>query len=237
MTTRLIKPDSTSQSITIHLSSATGDNLTGKVAADITATYRRGPIGTSVTITVVDLALVTTPYSSGGFVEIGSTANYRLDLPNAAIATGVDFVEVILAGSGIVQTGGAYVIDLLLANKPPRQNTPAGRAFNRSVSARSDGTHKVTAPIRIRAGTIGSIAVSVDMRPLFGNIIVQTVGTPTVSPTGGITVAATGPRDTEAMITIDGTAAASTTYLVTIPVTMDTGESVDVDVDVISFAE
>lgn len=74
----------------------TSDNTeqTGKVAADVTASYwRQG--GLRVAITVSDLAAVDSAYSSGGWKEVDSTnmpGIYRFDLPDAAIATGVDWV-------------------------------------------------------------------------------------------------------------------------------------------------
>ena len=122
------------------------------------------------------------------------------------------------------------------AGGQPRINKPAGRAFRRSISSRADGTHAASAPVRVRVGAVGSIAVGLDMMPLFGSDLVVTVGTPTVVPSGEITATASGPRDTEAMVILGGTSTASSTYTVTVPVTMDTGESVDVDFDVETFA-
>jgi hypothetical protein len=80
-----------SLSVPIFLrSNTTGEGLTAKVAADLTATYWR--IGESPTsISLSDLATITTAYASGGVKEVNSTTFpglYRLDLPNAMFTAG-----------------------------------------------------------------------------------------------------------------------------------------------------
>lgn len=100
-----IKVASTSQTIDIFIrdsSSTTGAGLTGLVfnAAGLTA-YFALPRAASVAITLATLAAVTSAWSSGGFKEIDATNMpgwYRLDLPNAAIASG-RFVDIHLQGA------------------------------------------------------------------------------------------------------------------------------------------
>ena len=46
-----------------------------------------------------------------------------------------------------------------------------------------------------------------------------------------------GPGDTEALVTLAGTSTPSSTYTVTVPVTMDTGEVVSVDFTAITFSD
>lgn len=76
----------------------TSDNTesTGKVAADMTGSYwRQG--GVRVSITLSDLAAVNSAFSSGGVKEVDATnmpGLYRVDLPDAAVATGADWVVV-----------------------------------------------------------------------------------------------------------------------------------------------
>ena len=234
---RIIVPGSISQSVIIHLDLSAGGDAIGKVAADLSAGYWRPGMAATLGISLVDLSTLDQAYSSGGVKHV-NYGDYRLDLPDAAIADGVDYVIVFLNGTGILQTGGGHVIDLWAGgklNKQPRINTPAGKSFRHALSSRSDGTHKATRPARIRPGTVGSIDVSLDVSPLFDRHLVDSVGTPTVSPTGDITVAAAGPRDTEAMVTLDGTATAGSTYVVTVPVTMDSGESINAVFDVAVF--
>lgn len=95
----------TSKTINIFIQdsrSASGAGLTGLVfnTAGLTAYYAL-PLAASVAISLVTLAAVTTAYASGGFKEIDATNMpgwYRLDLPNAAIASGT-FVGVHLQGA------------------------------------------------------------------------------------------------------------------------------------------
>jgi hypothetical protein len=88
---------STSVSIPFVLRKA-ADNTeqTGKIAADMTLSYwRQG--GTRTAITGSDLAAVNSAYSSGGVKEVDSTnapGLYRLDVPDAAVATGADWVVI-----------------------------------------------------------------------------------------------------------------------------------------------
>ena len=88
---------STSVSIPIVLrKTSDSTEQTGKVAADMTAYYwRQG--SANVSISLSDLGAVNSAYASGGVKEVDSTNQpglYRLDLPNAALATGVDWVVV-----------------------------------------------------------------------------------------------------------------------------------------------
>lgn len=89
----------------------TGAGMTGKVAADMIGSYwRQG--GVRVAISLSDLAAVNSAYSGGGVKEVDATNEpglYRLDLPDAALATGADW-----AVSSIVVTG-AQPVDLMLA--------------------------------------------------------------------------------------------------------------------------
>src|SRR5689334_17069089 len=132
---------STSLSLPIVLRK-TADNteLTGKVAADMTASYwRQG--GSRVSITLSDLAAVNGAYSSGGVKEVDSTnmpGLYRLDVPDAAIATGVDWVvfaikvasayvffERFALTSNVVQSGDNYA----------RLGAPAGASISADNAA------------------------------------------------------------------------------------------------------
>jgi hypothetical protein len=75
-------------------------NTSGNIAS-----YRRQ--GASRTAITLATQTVTGAYSSGGFVEIDSTNQpglYRLDVPDAALATGVDYVDI----SFVTTSGYAY---------------------------------------------------------------------------------------------------------------------------------
>jgi len=201
-------------------------------------------------------AFAATPTAANAAIELteaGSTGRMVGDIPAAALtaAAGLDikveYMDAVPAAVAFdttvaerevihIDTAGAVVIEGT-KSRLTRVNLPAGRSFRRSVSSRADGTHEVTAPVRIRVGLQDSIAVGIDMMPLFGEDYVSSVGTPTVDPSGEITAAVSGPRDTEAMVVLGGTSTASSTYTVTVPVTMGAGESVDVDFDVETFAD
>ncbi len=75
---------------------------TGKVAADMTLSYwRQG--GIRVAVSPSNLAAVNSAFASGGVKEVDSTnmpGMYRVDWPDAAFATGVDWVQVAVVVSG-----------------------------------------------------------------------------------------------------------------------------------------
>lgn len=81
----------------------TGAGKTGLAfnTASLVAYYVR-PRAAPVAITLATLAAVTTAYTSGGFIEIDATnmpGIYRVDIPDAALATGVNAVVVMLKGA------------------------------------------------------------------------------------------------------------------------------------------
>jgi len=80
----------------------TGAGLTGLVynSSGLVASYVRP--GASRTAITLATQTVTGAFSSGGFVEVDATnmpGVYRLDIPDAALATGVDSVVVMLKGA------------------------------------------------------------------------------------------------------------------------------------------
>lgn len=101
--------DKTSVSIPFLLISSAGADVTGKVAADLTAYYwRQG--GTFTSISLSNLAALNSAYSSGGVKE-GQNGLYRLDLPDAAIASGADWVVVLVICSGAISSRTQYAIE------------------------------------------------------------------------------------------------------------------------------
>ena len=82
-----VTADSTDVSVDIRAMSSDGAALTGKVAADFTAWYRRD--AGKVAIELSDLAELTTAHTDGGVKEIGD-GWYRLDVPDAAFAAGAN---------------------------------------------------------------------------------------------------------------------------------------------------
>jgi hypothetical protein len=81
----------------------TGAGLTGLVfnTSNLAAYYWR-PGGTATAITLATLANAQAAWSSGGFVAVDATnmpGLYRLDIPNAVLASGVDTCYVMLRGA------------------------------------------------------------------------------------------------------------------------------------------
>jgi hypothetical protein len=85
----IIAPGATSNSIDVQVLDDAGLAVTGLVAATFPATYwSRGSNTASTQITLSDLSLITSAYSSGGVKErAGSAGYYRLDVPDAAFVT------------------------------------------------------------------------------------------------------------------------------------------------------
>jgi hypothetical protein len=133
--------------------------------------------------------------------------------------------------------------DITLSQTPPnRSNYDAARAYQFDVVSMSDGTYKAVGrtakQARFRPGAIqgDGIPVQIFMDKLFGSTKVRTVGTPTISG-GSLTVDDPMVRDTSAMFVFDGTATAGEERTATVLVTMDTGESIPVTIDVKVFGE
>ncbi len=103
LTSDSILAGTTSVSIWLKLvDESTGAGRTGIVAADLTASYwRQGGVRTAITLAA--LGSVNAAYSSGGFFEVDATnmpGTYRLDLPDAALATGADWSLIQLKRTG-----------------------------------------------------------------------------------------------------------------------------------------
>lgn len=95
MSTRQIKAGSTDQSVTLRIvDSTTGAPETGVLfnTTGMDLWYRREGAA-KVSITEATLASLSAAHSDGGFLEIGD-GWYRLDLPDAAVASGVAGVQV-----------------------------------------------------------------------------------------------------------------------------------------------
>jgi len=98
-------------SIPVILRSTTDNTeVTGKVFGDVTASYwRQG--GVRVSVSAITLASVDSPHADGGFKEVDSAnipGAYRFDMPDAAIATGADWVVI------SIKVTGCYVFFQLL---------------------------------------------------------------------------------------------------------------------------
>lgn len=136
----------TSKSVTIFIqdsSVTTGAGKTGLVfnSAGLAAYYVRNR-GLATAITLATLANADSAYSAGGFKEIDATnmpGFYRLDIPDAALATGVDDVAIMLKGA----TNMAPVaIEIQLVTQDPNS---AGLEGQLADSVPADGTRPTAA--------------------------------------------------------------------------------------------
>jgi hypothetical protein len=91
----------TDQSVELlFLDTTTGAGKTGLAAAGMDIKYHR-PGSAATALTESDLGAIGSAHSDGGVFEIGNGL-YRVDLPDAALATGVDRVTVFGTGTGSV---------------------------------------------------------------------------------------------------------------------------------------
>lgn len=112
-----MKKGNTSNSIYFHLrDSSDGTSKTGLVynSAGAVASYvRAGAARTAITLAT--LASASAAYSSGGFILVDDTnakGLYRLDIPNAAVVTGVDRVIIHIGFTGIFEESlGIQLVD------------------------------------------------------------------------------------------------------------------------------
>ncbi len=132
----------------------TGAGLTGLVfnSGSLVAYYvRPGAVATQITLIT---QTVTGAYSSGGFVEVDS-ANmpglYRVDIPDAALATGVNAVVVMLKGAANM-VPVVLEVELTAINNQVASN---GGLTNLDVAVSSRSTYaggavaSVTAPVTV----------------------------------------------------------------------------------------
>jgi len=99
---------STNVQTSVYCRDTAGAALAGKVAADFALTYRRD--GASVPIVLTNLATLATAHTDGGIKEVGNS-EYRLDLPDAAVAAGVTQVSVTGTVAGGILLGYPIALD------------------------------------------------------------------------------------------------------------------------------
>jgi hypothetical protein len=111
----------TSQSVSVYCRALSGVALTGKGAADFSVGgtssriwYRRG--GDIVPVALTDLTALTDAWSSGGVIEVAN-GEYRVDLPDAAFATGA--AQVSMGGD----VDGGVVLGYPIALVADKQDT------------------------------------------------------------------------------------------------------------------
>lgn len=110
------KASATSVSLPLEIrKAADGTAFTGLVynTSGLTAAYwRQG--GSPVSITLASLSGPSNSWGSGGFCEVSSSSNpgvYRLDVPDAAFATGADWVQVSIVLAGASPCNFMYALE------------------------------------------------------------------------------------------------------------------------------
>jgi hypothetical protein len=208
-----MRPGSTSQTVYIFVqdsSVTTGAGLTGLAfnTGSLTAYYVR-PLGSATAITLATQT-VTGAWSSGGFVEV-SSANmpglYRLDIPDAALATGVRSVAILLKGAANMSpcvleidlnaeantvaisgtdltTGVGAIAGTGIVDRGTAQSATSTTLVLRSAAAFADD-ELIGATIVIRSASTGAGQARV-ITDYVGSTDTATVDTWTVTPTGTI---------------------------------------------------
>lgn len=166
---RTVKKGATSQSIyfdALDSTSSTGGRKTGLVfnTASLTAYYVRNQ-NTAVSITLATLAAANTAWSSGGFKEVDATnmpGIYRLDVPDAAFATGADSVAIVIKGAtGMVQAScDVQLVDNVESDTFARLGAPAGASVSADVAAVKGVLPSALVSGRIDA-SVGAMAAAV----------------------------------------------------------------------------
>ena len=155
-----IKAGSASVSLAVELLKASDSTaLTGIVYSGVTASYwRQG--GTRTAITTATLGSVDAAYSSGGFLEVDATnmpGVYRFDVPDAAFATGADWVCISLKVATAFQLNFFFALETQGASELSAR-IPAALTGDGNIKAdvlRVNGTTQT-------AGDLASLITTVD---------------------------------------------------------------------------
>lgn len=162
----IVTKGSTSRSVTVDIIDSTdGTPETGVVfnTSGIDLWYRRE--GAALTaITEVTLAALTTAYTSGGFLAVAN-GTYRLDLPDAAFATGANYVDFGGTVTGMIVIGGRVrLVDYSLEDAV---RGTVGTALPNAVAGASGGA--LISGTNAGTTTLGALTVS-GATTLTGNV-------------------------------------------------------------------
>lgn len=184
----IVTKGSTSRSVTVDIIDSTdGTPETGVVfnTSGIDLWYRREGAA-RVAITEATLAALTTAWSSGGFLHV-SDGTYRLDLPDAAFATGANYVDFGGTVTGMIVIGGRVrLVDYSLEDAvrgtagTALPNAAAGASGGVLISGSNSGTT-----------TLGALTVT-GATTLTGNVAMSAGLTITQSTTNGSGISVTG---------------------------------------------
>jgi len=154
----LVKKGSTDRSLLLRFTDrTTGLPETGitHIAPSLAPWYRREG-GGKVNVNPAELSSLTAAHTDGGFLHI-SDGFYRLDLPDAAFASGANFVDFGASEDNTVATGGR----VRLVDFDPESPNLGGGPVELSrvpdfttwrISRRFDGTYESTNTVTVVAG-------------------------------------------------------------------------------------
>lgn len=173
---------------------STGAGKTGLVfnTGSLVASYvRPGAARTAITLVT---QTVTGAYSSGGFVEIDSTTMpglYRFDVPDAALATGVNAVVVMLVGAANM---APVVLEIELTatdNQTAVASVNATQLAGQTIIAAAGVTFpaSVASPTNITAGTITTVT-NLTNAPTAGDLTATMKTSVTTAATAATPIAA-----------------------------------------------
>ena len=139
----VISPDAVDQSVVLRALDSTTFLPYTSIAyntAGIDLWYRREGAA-KVSITEATLAALTTAHADGGVIHIGD-GYFRLDLPDAAVATGVDRVAVGGTATGVVIIGQVIMLNFVTPAGIQSEVDDAlvGRGLHKLVSSAVTGT-------------------------------------------------------------------------------------------------
>ena len=163
----IVKKGSTDRSVTLRIVDSTdGTPETGVVynTSGIDLWYRReGAAKTS--ITEATLAALTTAHADGGFLHVGDGV-YRLDLPDAAFATGANYVDIGGTVTGMVVIGGRVRlvdVDLEDAVRGGMTALPNAAAGANGGLPTVNSANEVKAQARLKKNATGGLRVPFQM--------------------------------------------------------------------------
>lgn len=150
----IIEAGATNQTFNVFIqdsSATTGTGLTGLTSASsgLTCYYMRTR-GAATVITLATLASPTASHKDGGFIQVHSTylpGIYRLDIPDAVCATGVQGAAVMLKGATNM---APLPMEIQLANYDLLTQTTdhADALLGRNIAGGSTGGRTVTQALR-----------------------------------------------------------------------------------------
>lgn len=155
----------TDQSVTVYLYATDGSPYTTGAYDDagIALWYRRGATGSKTAIPPASIA-VTDAHSDGGIVVVDENA-YRLDLPDAACAAGVDYVQI----GGSADDWNMLSFEVRLTDHDPSDLPDSADVNAQCDTAISDAALATAAAVATVDTVVDAIKAKTDLLNFTGN--------------------------------------------------------------------